>query len=186
MTLIQHSSESNCWGTPIDIIERSRIVLGGIHFDPASDEQFNQNVKANFFMTKEENALLKTWPLDCNAPMQCSIFLNPPGGKTGRDSNMVLFWRELMKYQYNNMFGHAIFVAFSLEALQTTQQCDVSIANFPMCFPKRRLRFIDENCREGGSPSHGNVIVYVPGHTDRTALFRHMFNPVGAVVIPDR
>lgn len=184
MALIQHSSNSNAWGTPIDIIERARVVLGGIDLDPASDVDFNHNVKALYFITKEENGLRKPWP------SECSVFLNPPGGKTGRDSNMVLFWDCLMRYSrslndsYRCNLKHAIFVAFSLEALQTTQQCETPIAHFPMCFPKKRLRFIDENCREGSAPSHGNVIVYVPGSVNYTRSFKEVFAPVGCVVVP--
>jgi len=173
MALIQHSSESNCWGTPIYVIERARVVLHGIDLDPASDDQFNQNVKAKWFITEEEDGLKRQWPTDC------SIFLNPPGGKSGRQSKTVLFWERLIHNQYD--IRHAIFVAFSLEALQTTQQCTKPIAAFPMCFPKKRMRFIDENCREGTSPSHGNVIVYVPGSMDRTKEFKEQFSDIGYV-----
>jgi len=175
MALVQHSSNSNAWGTPIDIIERARVVLGGIDLDPASDVEFNHNVKALYFITKEENGLGKPWP------SECSVFLNPPGGKTGRHSNMVLFWERLMYYRW--LIKHAIFVAFSLEALQTTQQCSSPMAQFAMCFPKKRLQFIDEHGVKGAAPSHGNVIVYVPGMLDRTIEFHQHFSDVGYVRI---
>ena len=174
---IQHSCATDAWGTPIDIIERSRIVLGSIDLDPASDWRFNHNVKAKYHITKEEDGLKKPWP------SECSIFLNPPGGKTGRDSNTVLFWERLMHYRKDAFFKHAIFLAFSLEALQTTQKIDPPIAAFPICIPRKRLQFITPEGLTGAAPSHSNVIVYVPGSVDRTHEFVEEFCDLGYIKV---
>lgn len=175
---IQHSSRSDSWGTPVDILEKCRAVLGSIDFDPASSALFNHQVKATKFLTKKDDALKTLW--DCGDK---NIFLNPPGGKLGNKSMTGLFWRRLLEHRH--LFNHAIFLAFSLEALQTTQKyAELSCGCFPCCIPKQRIRFLRENGLEGPAPSHSNVIVYVPGKVDVTKGFEEVFSEEGTVLIP--
>lgn len=173
---IQHSSRSDRWFTPPWILEKVRVVLGGrIELDPASESEANKYVRAERFFTKEQDGLSQPWEAD-------SIFLNPPGGKAGNESVSVMFWVKLMAELKWRAFGHAIFMGFSVEQLQSTQGrgCQ-SMMDFKFCVPKRRIRFLDETGQEQRSPSHSNVIVYVPGRIDSGNHFWDMFNDVGDI-----
>lgn len=172
---ILHSSNSDRWYTTLEIIEKVQQVLGTIDLDPASDEFGNARVCATSIITEEQNGLTTEWAKDC------SVFLNPPGGKTGNKSNASLFWQKLMHYREAGDLKHAIFLAFSLEAFQNSQGKGVpSLAEFAFCIPAKRIRF---DAQEGkpASPSHGNVIVYVPGSVDESEKFKEVFASMGVV-----
>lgn len=160
--------------TPIAILDRVRAVLGTIDFDPASSAQANARVGATQFMTAEQDALKYHWP-------KGSIYLNPPGGKIGNQSKTVLFWRRLGAQRDLGYLTHAIFMAFSIEALQSTQQCAQPILDFPICVPKRRIAFDSTGPAIKSAPSHSNVIVYVPGTVDKREDFRDYFQELGQV-----
>lgn len=164
---IQHSSRDDTWQTPLDILDRVRKVLGYIDLDPASSAEANVNVQARRFFTKEDDALTQTWDAD-------TIFLNPPGGKIGNRSKTALFWDKLL----DSNFTQAIFLAFSLEALQTTQSSKHSIGEYPFCVPKKRIRFMRGDS-VGPAPSHSNVIVYIGF---KPARFARVFSDLGVIV----
>lgn len=173
---VQHMCRSDRWYTPLDILNRVRRVLGVIDLDPASEEGANVRVKANTFYTEEDNGLLKPW--------EHGIFVNPPGGKTGNKSNTVLFWQKLMKTLADNKLDHAIFMAFSIEALATTQKPGFpSLGEFPICIPKKRIAFDKpEGFLDNKAPSHANAIAYVPGKINKTEAFVKEFSNLGVVL----
>ncbi len=71
---------------------------------------------------------------------------------------------------------HAIFLAFSAEALQNTQgKGCYSICDFAVCIPAKRLHFDTAAPIVKNAPSHSNAIVYVPGRVNRTNIFRDVF-----------
>ena len=173
---IQHSSRTDEWYTPVSIVALVHQVIGQPDFDPASSTFGNARIGARYFYTAEIDALKTPWP-DAG-----SIYLNPPGSKIGRHSKTVLFWIELMKYRAERpCFEHAIFMAFSAEARQTTQGKGVpSVNEFPTCTPSKRIKFDRPNGLTGEAPSHSNCIVYVPGNTNKTDLFIETFSALGA------
>lgn len=169
---IQHSNRSNEWFTPVDILERVRAVLGTIDLDPASCAEANRLVCAKEYYTNLDDGLKQDW--------RGNVYVNPPGGKTGNRSNVGIFWAKLMHEQ--QYIDQAIFMCFSSEALQTTQRyAPLSVLDFPICIPKRRVRFIPEGNVLKHSPSHSNAIVYVPGRVDNRKLFYESFATLGAV-----
>lgn len=177
---IQHSSRTDLWYTPVDILERVRRVLGDIDFDPASDIFGNSRVKARAFLSTE-GVNTDLWP------HQGSVFINPPGGKTGRHSNSVAFWEALMDYRRQGRLTHAVFLSFSIEHLQTTQgRSCLPMLWFPLCYPKKRVRFDSAGPTLKTSPSHSNVIAYVPGTRNYTGAFHSVFGELGGVVTPSR
>jgi hypothetical protein len=170
---IQHSSRTDQWWTPIDIISRATEVLGGIDLDPATDERANIRVAAKYFFTEETDGLAQDWN-DSG-----SIFLNPPGGKRGNRSLCELFWQKLMDTDH---FDHAIFLAFSVEAGKTTQRDGKGgCLRFPFCVPAKRIAFCNVFGQPQTAPSHSNVIVYVPGKKNRTETFINEFESLGLV-----
>lgn len=172
---VQHSSRTDKRYTPAWIMDQVRCVLGRVDFDPASDERGNINVQASAFLTT--GGLEREWGSG-------AIFLNPPGGKVGNRSQAGLFWSRLMDHRLTHPgFTHAIFMAFSAEMLQSTQgQASIPIAHFPLCIPKKRIRFEAAGPTLKQSPSHSNVIVYIPGSVNKTALFKSVFQETGVIL----
>ena len=167
---IQHSSRTDEWGTPPDIIAAVHEVLGCIDLDPCSSEKWNQTVRAGRYFDRHVDGLSQYW--------YGNVFCNPPGGKAGNKSLSGLFWSKLMSERCDEV-RHAIFLAYSIESLQSTQKPgQPSILDFTICVPRRRLRFVSSGV-EKRSPSHSSVIVYVPGVVDLTESFIQVFSKFG-------
>ena len=170
---IQHSSRTDQWWTPLDILVRVHKVIGPIGLDPASDDRCASRVGAKHYFTEEVGGLSQSWD------GFGSIFLNPPGGKLGIRSVTELFWQKLMR---TNDFAHAIFLAFSVEAAKTTQRDGRGgCLRFPFCIPAQRIAFDNIFGEPQKQPSHSNAIVYVPGNVDKTELFCTTFKDLGLV-----
>ena len=175
--VVQHSSKTDAWGTPPWLLDMVREVLGPIDFDPCSSSEFNKNVQAKRFYS--HGGEFEPWP------EVESIFINPPGERRPRGQSLPgLFWQRLMKQYHEAKFGHAIWLGFSLEHLRTTQEYAFdgdSLLDFPFCIPKKRIRFVDENGNPGKSPTHANVIGYIPSNIDETCKFHEVFSRLGKV-----
>ena len=166
--IVQHSAKNDAWGTPTDIIEASREVMGSIDFDPCSSAEGNLRVKA----TDWSDAGL------CRVLWHGNMLINPPGGRIGKAKLPVLFWHRLLTERQN--IKQAIVVGFTLEHLMRTQESPLGgMLNFPLCVPSRRLSFFPLVGQEVSSPGHANVIVYVPGREDRTRRFVDAFTQFG-------
>lgn len=160
--LPQHLQGSVCWYTPIDIIERSRQVLGGFDLDPASDEFGNSRVKAHQYYS--ERGLERPW--------SGRVFCNPPGGRGSAKK-----WFQ--KFISEDCWG--VFVAFNLELFQT---CPESLS-YPFCVPSKRLRYEKPDSKPM-SPTHASAIIFKlmdwgPTRT-YTEAFHEAFQGVGGVV----
>ena len=177
---IQHSSRNDSWRTPADIIDRARRVLQTIDLDPASDVEANERVQARRILTVNDDGLVSPWLVDRDAA-PLTIWLNPPGGKRSNKSLTALFWERLMCFRDSGHLQDAIFMAFSLEALQTTQASGPGrrMIDFAFCVPKRRIAFDHPNDTSKRAPSHSNAIIYVPSKRNRTGLFLEEFREVG-------
>lgn len=178
----RHSMDSPEWYTPSPFVEAAREVMGGIDLDPASREEANRIVKANAFLTAEEDGLKHDW--------FGRIFLNPPGGLVGD------FWLHLLRQSTLGNTKQAIWIGYSLEQLQTLQCVGApwTPLSFPMCVPNRRIAFIENEAKkaariakllalgktpnEKSSPSHANYITYLG---DRKERFRDCFSRFGEV-----
>lgn len=174
---VQHSSRSDDWYTPQRILELVKQVLGAIDLDPASSCEANLSVEASTYYNEAQDGLTCTWQPGS------SVFLNPPGGKVGNKSKAGLFWKKLMEYREAGSLKDAVFLAFSVEALQSTQRKGCPpIAAFPFCVPAKRIAFVPADGSKKTAPSHSNMIVYVPGTVDRTELFARVFSELGEVI----
>lgn len=190
----QHSSATNEHFTPAHVVERARRVLGGIDLDPASCVEANATVQATHYFTQIDDGLALPW--------HGRAFLNPPGGKlTHKDgrwvpapknarpgsarSSMAVWWETLAREYAAGRVTSAIFVGFTLEILRSSQTSvypggvAFPVQFFPRCYPKERLKFT------GGSPTHANVIVYLPppdhGLHVESARFKAAFSDLGWV-----
>lgn len=173
---IQHLSRDDDWRTPVSVVGKVKRVLGEIDLDPASNVFANQQIQAKKIFTEETDGLTSTWGLNE------SIFCNPPSGKVGSKSKTNLFWQKLMHEVYSGNVGHAIFLAFSIEQLQSSQRKGVPpMMAFPFCVPAKRIAFEDPRGEDRKAPSHSNMIIYVPGSIDKTYVFKEVFSSLGYV-----
>lgn len=215
----RHSSSKQERGTPSWIVEPAREVLGGIDLDPASSTKANKIVKADFFYRKRDNGLQRPWRvLQRTRSLKgapTSIWLNPPGGlidgrgrpvmvkctETGAcglkpghthedvDSSVKRWWQKTVHEHLQSYFGHALFLSFSIEAMQVTQNggYPLSILDFPTVVFKKRVNYIDPlTGEEMKGNTHSSCITYVPGRINKTAYFLELFQGFGKAVVPAR
>jgi hypothetical protein len=176
MSNIQHSSASNEWYTPSRYVEAAHSVLGWIEFDPFSCEYANTHHVRAIEYLNEGGFNIENW-------MGGNLWINPPGGKEKNRSRVQMAWDCLMQYRSLGKLNHAIFMGFSLEHLSITQKPgQLSMCNFPFVIPDHRIKFFNE----GGSisPTHANVIVYVPGKFNETLKFWQVYSQFGAAMAP--
>ncbi len=144
--------KNNEWYTPARYIEAARLVMGGIDLDPASSDVANQTVKAARYYTKEDNGLAQVW--------YGRIWLNPPYGRTGNESNIGTFTRRLVaEYRAGN-----VEQAILLSTTKTDTRWFGLLWDYPICFNDHLIFFV------GNTPSprynkkychiHGTIFVY--------------------------
>jgi hypothetical protein len=153
----QHSSESNEHYTPSEIIEAARSVMGEIDFDPFSSEKANQVVKAEWFLTIEEDAF---GALPGSEDLPERVWCNPPGGRfpaghpmsdrfhqikatpekfTEQERSRATLsvqaaaWDLIHQLYLDRVFEQVVFLAFSLELLAKRPE----ILGYPICITHR-------------------------------------------------
>ena len=72
-----HSSNSDEWYTPLDVIEAARATLGAIDLDPASNWKANRRVGATHYYSERVNGLSP------NHQWSGRVWMNPPYGDRG-------------------------------------------------------------------------------------------------------
>lgn len=164
------SSESNEWYTPARYVDAARRVMGGIDLDPASNPVANRVVMATHYFTIEDDGLAKTWA--------GRVWLNPPYGRDGGESNQATWSARLLdQYQAGNV-AQAVLLVNAV----TDRVWFQPLWAFPICFTDHRIRFYDAT-GAGGSPTHGNALVYLGANRDHFASVFSEFGPVVMSVI---
>lgn len=166
-----HSHANPDWISPPAYVEAAREVMGSIDLDPMSDIEAQAIVKATRYYNAVQNGLTQPW--DGN------VFINPAGGL------VTEAWQKLMHSFEVKQF---IWIGYSLEQLQTLQGAVStktflrSPLDFPMCIPRRRIAFLENEAKKAAriakaklkgkvakeiadSPSHANYVVYYGPHT---------------------
>lgn len=189
-----HSAKSVEHFTPVDIVERSRRVLGAIDLDPASSTLANQTIRASQFHEGGSygDGLIGHWLAYSGGGLQvpARVFLNPPGRVDGGRSLAPKFWAKLCEEYASGRVHSAVFIVFSLEQLATIQE-PYALMQCPIAIPRRRIAYDHpapdgRSVVSGGSPTHGSAIVYLPPLDDGEAArglarFRAEFEPLGQV-----
>lgn len=124
-----HSKNTPRWGTPQWVIEAARRLMGGIHLDPASSEEFNFYVKALMIYRQQDNGLAP----ECE--WAGNVFLNPPGGLVNE------FWNKLCENYWNGNVEKAFWVGFSVEQLCTLGSEKDHPMDFSLVILRKRLSF---------------------------------------------
>lgn len=181
------TSKSAEHNTPPDIIEAIRAVFGGeIDFDPASNEDAQQYIKARHYWTAQHEAAAKSMGAPLNVPMlarpwNCrSLWLNPPftipSGRFKPDGTEIrerVIDRWVAKWLDAVQEREAEQAALLVPARTDTEWFQ-PLWGLPMCFISGRLKFGDA---ETGAP-FPCVIVYAGA--GRSAFYER-FAPFGAV-----
>jgi len=170
-----HSSESIEHYTPAEIIKASQEWLGEISLDPASCKIANERINAEYYFTKEDDGLSRSWAVK----FPCKVFLNPPGGGLTPS-----FWRKLCEEFESENVSQAVYIGFSIEQLAVLQNSKAyfSPLDFPICVPSKRLKFIRKDGTIGNKPTHANVIVGL-SRPDKWQSFKEIFSQFGDVKI---
>ena len=195
----RHSVKSSEWGTPAYLIEPAREVLGVIDLDPAASAASNETVKAEDYWSKDQDGLSLPWVDPAlyafdGVVEPVTVFLNPP--TPAKD-----WWEKLMTELDLGHIKHAIFIGYSVEILQVTQNKPYRpCLAFPVCFFKKRVPYIDmaptvlKDGQEVPNPNymkpksgmtHSSCAVYVPGTVDNTPEFEIQFSPLGCITFPN-
>src|SRR5207253_7905916 len=96
-------------------------------------------------------------------------------GKKPR-SRAAIWWKKLIEEYEAGRVEQAIFIGFTVEIVRTSQAESppgLSVAEFPVCYPRDRLCFLhevegSEEFESGDDPGHANVIAFLPPKDDIT------------------
>lgn len=152
------------WGTPQEVIDAVRKVLGNIDVDPASNTWSQARVKAAHYYTKKRDGLQKAWT--------GRVFLNPPYSR----GLIKQFVSKLIDEIANGNVTTAILLVnnetdsswFQLAATKATA----------ICFPKSRIRFLQHGAKRG-SPLQGQALLHFGTDVEK---FIEVFGEQGIVL----
>ena len=158
--------KSNEWYTPPYIIDAAREVMGGIELDPASCAMAQETVRADRYYSKEDDGLSQEWKAR-------TVWLNPPFGK---DYGSLDAWIDKLINECKS--GNArTSIALLPSSIHTSGFH--SLCGYPICFTRKRVRFIrpyEDQCQ---SNLYGNVFVYLGSNEQK---FIEVFSKLGTVV----
>jgi hypothetical protein len=136
------------------MIEIARALMGGIHLDPASSEEFNGFVRALMIYTEQSNGLAP------ESEWAGNVFCNPPGGLVNE------FWRKLCTCFAAGQVDKAFWIGFSVEQLCTLAGETNHPMDFSTCILRKRLSFnqqidrpITRVCQDPNNPEYPITIV---------------------------
>lgn len=159
------ASTSNEWYTPVRYLGAVRAVMGGIDVDPASNDIANEIVQAATYYTLETNGFDKDW--------RGRVFMNPPYGFEGGDSNQELWSARLVEQFETGITTEAILLVNAV----TDRKWFQPLWNYTICFTDHRIRFYN-SAGEFGFPTHGNAFVYFGDNANR---FVEVFQQFGVI-----
>lgn len=153
---VSNNSGNNHWYTPKKYTDSARKVMGGIDLDPASSEIANKTVKAGSIFTEEDNGLEKKW--------NGRVWMNPPYSQP-----LIKHFSEKLcaEYEVDNVKEAIVLVNNATETTWFQSMAEYSSA---ICFPDKRIKFIDIDGNEGDSPLQGQAIIYMGDNQDGFGL----------------
>lgn len=151
------------WYTPPEIIEATRVALGDIDLDPASNAHAQRTIRAAKFYSKQDDGLSQEW--------NGRVFCNPPYSYPliERFTNKLLDeWKadrvKTAVYLVNNCTDAAWF--------------HLLLRLAPVCFTAGRISFMDTRGVKFAT-RQGQAIFYLG---DDAVKFREAFDALGTVV----
>ena len=156
------------------VIERARLVMGSIDFDPTSDPVQQVLVDASSVPSIQINPLQEHW--------HGNVFVASKGAVKN-----TRLWLNKTISEYRN--GHVKSFVFFTSASEILRASPV-IWDYPVCIPFKRVKQLraTKSGFEAVSPSTWNVIIYGPpieavlNNIDRISLFYNTFRDIGRVI----
>jgi phage N-6-adenine-methyltransferase len=142
---VTNNSGNNEWYTPSIYIDAARDVLGGFDLDPASSEIANKTVKAKQFFAEADDGLAQDWPVG-------RIWMNPPYA-----TPLISKFAAKFSQAIRNGSEGIVLVNNATETAWFQEMAGVFSA---VCFPKSRIKFVNEEGDAGGAPLQGQAIIY--------------------------
>lgn len=161
---VSNNSGENEWYTPEIYIEAARLVMGGIDLDPATSEFANRTVRAKAYFTAQDDGLVQPWPI-------CRIWMNPPYAQP-----LMGQFAEKMAQEVERGSESVVLVNNATETTWFQRMASVCSA---ICFPKGRIRFLDQQGNPANSPLQGQAVIYSGPNVDN---FDDEFSKFGLVV----
>lgn len=167
-----HSSATVEWYTPPEWIAAVREVLGTIDLDPASCEAANKIVGAEIYFDQDHDGLSEDWV--------GSVFLNPPYGKTGNQSNQAIWSRYLLDQFNQGYVNESILLVNANTGDQWWHDLVNAAPVGSLVAYARRIKFIDADGKQQDQPTHGSAFIYFGPDPDR---FRQVFGALDGVIV---
>jgi hypothetical protein len=152
------------WYTPAKYIDMAREVLGGIDLDPASGEIAQRTVRAKKWYSRDDSSLPHEW--------HGRVWMNPPYSAPLINQMMG----KLVKEYAAERVTAAITLVNNCTEVRWFQEAGEACQ--AICFPERRIKFLDPEGREGG-PLQGQTFFYFGPKAD---VFADIFGNIGLIV----
>lgn len=161
-----NTSSNNEWYTPAQFVDAARQLMGQIDLDPASNTLANQTIQASKYFDLQMNGLAQPW--------KGKVWLNPPYGKEEGDSNQARWSRKLIEHYQAGDIPEAVLLINAVPG----NSWFAPLWDFPICFPKKRIRFNSET--EKAAPTHSNALIYLGQQTFRFWKLFSQFGPIAS------
>jgi hypothetical protein len=143
---VSENSHENEWYTPPKILAAARQAMGSIDTDPASCEAANKMVRAETFYDMDDDGLVQQW--------YGNVWLNPPYVQP-----LVSRFTKLAveKYRAGEVQQVCVLVNNATETdffQNMLQYCSA------ICFPRGRIRYINEMGDQANAPLQGQAVLY--------------------------
>lgn len=171
VNVVAFSSETNEYYTPSEYIEAARSVMGGIDLDPASHPKAQQTIKAAKYFAEADDGLSQEWI--------GRVWLNPPYGKTGSESNQGLWAQRLIDQHQNGNATEGIVLVRAAVGYDWFEKLWDAL---PVCFARKRLSFTKSDGTDDGQSKQGTAFFYVGPDPTR---FIEVFRQFGRVILPE-
>lgn len=100
----------------------------------------------------------------------------------GTSSSAGAAWVKLCEEMNAGRIDAAIFLAFNIELLSTSQGTNsVSMLSLPICVPAQRIRYVGADGLPGDQPPHASAFVLCSRSAEQRARFAEVFSQFGAV-----
>lgn len=162
---VSHNTGESEWYTPKQYIDAARAVMASIDLDPASSDTANKIVQANKYFTQDDDGLKHPW--------HGNVWMNPPYSQP-----LVSDFCELLvkNYKEGNIRQACILVN---NATETNFYQNILANCNAVCFIKGRVKFVDEQGNESGTPLQGQTILYFGKNRDK---FSSQFSRFGVIL----
>lgn len=164
--LINQTSGKTEWYTPPHIVDRAKLLMGGIDLDPASSELANKYIGAKKIFTIDDDGLSQKW--------FGRVWMNHP---FSRKHNADWIAKLIREYTIGG-----VVEACCITYASTSEKWFRPLLSFPICFIHGRTNYIDPATNNPAKGvTKGSCITYLGDNEDK---FADLFDMFGSVMFP--